>query len=118
MRQLGLRGCATEKSVEGLSRYYARSVVYPPHPRRNIGGRIIPLVEAEFLRHLRDGSSPETREDGSDDTEVMETEPPGESERDKRACTVETPEDGDVPEEPEAWDSGSEGGDDWEPESE
>ena len=39
-------------------------------------------------------------------------EPPGESERDKRASTVETPEDVDVPEEAEAWDSGSE----WEPE--
>ena len=46
----------------------------------------------------------------------METEPPGESERDKRASTVETPEDVDVPEEPEAWDSGSERGDDGEPE--
>ena len=29
---------------------------------------------------------------------------------------METPEDGDVPEEPEAWDSGSERGDDLEPE--
>ena len=46
----------------------------------------------------------------------METEPPGESERDKRTSTVETPEGPDVPEEPEVWDSGSERGDDWEPE--
>ena len=45
----------------------------------------------------------------------METEPPGESKWDKRTSTVETPEDGDVPEEPEACDSGSERGDDWEP---
>ena len=44
----------------------------------------------------------------------METEPPGEPDRDKRTSTVETPEDVDVPEEPEAWDSGSERGDDLE----
>ena len=44
----------------------------------------------------------------------METEPPGEPDRDKRTSTVETPEDMDVPEEPEAWDSGSERGDDLE----
>ena len=50
-----------------------------------MGGRIIPRGEAEFRRHLRDGGSPETREGGSDDTEVMGTEPPGEPERDKRA---------------------------------
>ena len=87
----------------------------PPHPRRDIGGRIIPRVEAEFRRHLRDGKSPETREEGSDDTELMETEPPGDSERDNRTSTVETPEDLDVPEEPEAWDSGSERGDGWNP---
>ena len=48
------------------------------------------------------------REEGSNDTEVMETEPPGEPDRDKRTSTVETPEDVDVPEEPEAWDSVSE----------
>ena len=45
---------------------------------------------------------------------MMGTEPPGESGRDKIASTVETPEDVDVPEEPEAWDSGSERGDDLE----
>ena len=56
----------------------------------------------------------ETREEGSDETEVMETEPPGELDRDKRASTAETAEDVDVPEEPEAWDSGSERGDDLE----
>ena len=44
----------------------------------------------------------------------METEPPGEPDRDKRTSTVETPEDVDVPEEPEAWDLGSERGDDLE----
>ena len=54
------------------------------------------------------------REEGSDETEVMETEPPGEPDRDKRASTAETPEDVDVSEEPEAWDSGSERGDDLE----
>ena len=89
----------------------------PPHTRRDMGGRIIPMGEAEFRRHLRDGSSPDTREEGSDDTEVMEAEPPGEPERDKRTSTVETPEDVDVPEEPEASgseDSGSERGDELE----
>ena len=50
----------------------------------------------------------EVREEGSDDTEVMETEPPGEPDGDKRTSTVETPEDVDVPDEPEAWYSGSE----------
>ena len=54
------------------------------------------------------------REDGSDDTEVMETEPPGEPDRYKRTSTVETPEDVDMPVEPEAWDSGSELGNDLE----
>ena len=88
----------------------------PPQPRRDMGGRIIPRGEVEFRRHLRGGSSTEVREEESDETEVMETEPPGEPERDKRTSTVETPEDCDVPEEPEAWDSGSERGDDWEPE--
>ena len=44
----------------------------------------------------------------------METEPPGEPDRDKRVSTAETPEDVDVPEEPEAWDSGSERSDDLE----
>ena len=44
----------------------------------------------------------------------METEPPGEPDGDKRTSTVETPEDMDVPEEPEAWDSGSERCDDLE----
>ena len=60
-----------------------------PHPWRDMGGRIIPLVEAEFRRHLRYGSSPEAREEVSDDTEVMEAEPPGELERVKRTSTVE-----------------------------
>ena len=86
----------------------------PPHPRRDMGGRIIPRGEAEFRRYLRDGSSTEAREEGSDDTEVMETEPPGEPDRDQSTTTVETPEDVDVPEEPETWDSGSERGDDLE----
>ena len=57
------------------------------------------------------------REEESDDTEGMDTEPPGEPDRDKRTSTVETPEDVDVPEEPEASgseDSGSERGDDLE----
>ena len=35
----------------------------PPHPRRDMGGRIIPRGEAEFRRHLRDGGSAETREE-------------------------------------------------------
>ena len=63
-----------------------------------------------------DGSSPDTREKVSDDTEVMEAEPPGEPERDKRTSMVETLEDVDVPEEPEAWDSWSERSDDLEAE--
>ena len=46
----------------------------------------------------------------------METEPPGEPDSDKRTSTVETAEDVDVPEEPEAWDSEFERGDDLEPE--
>ena len=79
-----------------------------------MGRRIIPRGEAEFRRYIRDGSSADVREEGSDDTNVMETEPPGEPERDKRVSTVETPEDVDVPEEPEAWDLGSERGDDLE----
>ena len=56
----------------------------------------------------------EVREEGSDETEVMETGPLGEPGRDERTRAVETPEDVDVPEEPEAWDSGSERGDDLE----
>ena len=44
----------------------------------------------------------------------METEPLGEPDRDERTRAVETPEDVDVPKEPEAWDSGSERGDDLE----
>ena len=79
-----------------------------------MGGRVIPRGEAEFRRRLRDGGSAETREEGSDETEVMETEPPGGLDRDKRASTAEAAEDVDVPEEPEAWDSGSERGDDLE----
>ena len=79
-----------------------------------MGGRIIPRGEAEFRRHLRDGGSAETREEGSDETEVMGTETPGGPDGDKRASTAETAEDVDVPEEPEAWDSGSERGDDLE----
>ena len=54
------------------------------------------------------------REEGSDETEVMETGPPGEPDRGKSARAVETAEEVDVPEEPEAWDSGSERGDDLE----
>ena len=46
----------------------------------------------------------------------METEPPVESEMDKIASAVETPEDVDVQEEPDALDSGSERGDYWESE--
>ena len=77
---------------------------------------MIPRGEAEFRRHLRDGrvrdvGVSETREEGSDETEVMETEPPGEPDRDKSSRAVETAEDVDVPEEPEAWDSGSDGRD-------
>ena len=80
---------------------------------------MIPRGEAEFRRHLRDGRArdggmSETREEGSDETEVMETEPPGEPDRDKRTITAETAEDVDVPEEPEACDLGSERGDDLE----
>ena len=86
----------------------------PPHPRRDMGGRIIPRGEAEFRRYIRDGGGTDAREEGADDTEVMETEPPGEPDGDKRVSTVETPDDVDVPEEPEAWDSGSERGDDLE----
>ena len=44
----------------------------------------------------------------------METEPPGELDRGNSARAVETAEDVDVPEEPEAWDSVSERGDDLE----
>ena len=55
------------------------------------------------------------REEGSDGTKVMESElPGGAEERDERTRAVETPEDEDVPEEPEAWDSWSERGDDLE----
>ena len=79
-----------------------------------MGGQIIPRGEAEFRRHLRDGGVAETREEGSDETEVMETETPGEPDGDMRASTAEMAEDVDVPEEPEAWDSGSERGDDLE----
>ena len=76
-----------------------------------MGGRVIPRGEAEFRRHLRDGGVAETQEEGSDETEVMETEPPEKPDGGKRAGTAETAEDVDVPEEPEAWDSGSERGD-------
>ena len=84
-----------------------------------MGAQVIPRGEAEFRRHLRDGRGRdggmlETREEGSDETEVMETEPPGEPDRGKSSRAVETAEDVDVPEEPEAWDSGSERGDDME----
>ena len=79
-----------------------------------MGGRVIPRGEAEFRRHFRDGSSTEVREEGSDDTKVMESESPGDPDRDKRTSTVKTPDDLDVPEEPEPWDSGSERGDDLE----
>ena len=74
-----------------------------------MGGRIIPRGEAEFRQSLRMESS-ETREDGSDDTEEMETDTSGDLRKDKGASMVETTEDRDVPEEPEAWDSGSERG--------
>ena len=43
----------------------------PPQPRRDMGGRIIPQGEIEFRRHLRDRGVAETREAGSDETEVM-----------------------------------------------
>ena len=56
----------------------------------------------------------EVREEESDETEVMGTETPGGPDGDKRASTAEPAEDVDVPEEPEAWDSGSERGDDLE----
>ena len=79
-----------------------------------MGGRIIPQGEAEFRRHLRDGGVVETQEEGSDETEVMETGQPGEPDMGKSARAVETVEDADVPEEPEAWNSGSERGDDLE----
>ena len=49
--------------------------------------------------------SPWTREEGSDDKEEMETDIPIVLEKDKKTSLVETPEDGDVPDEPEAWDS-------------
>ena len=86
----------------------------PPHPRRDMEGRIIPRGEAEFRQHSEGGFSPDTREEESDDTEVNETDPPGEPERYKRTSMVETPEDVDVPEEPETWNSGSERGEDQE----
>ena len=79
-----------------------------------MGWRIIPRGVAEFRRHLRDGSSPEGREEVSDDTGVMETEPPGEPGGDKRTSTVRTTEDVEVQEKPEACDSRSERGDDME----
>ena len=41
----------------------------------------------------------------------METDTPRELEKDKETSLVETPENRDVPEEPESWDSGSERGD-------
>ena len=44
----------------------------------------------------------------------METEPPGEPDRGKSARAVEPAEDVDVPDEPEAWNSVSERGDDLE----
>ena len=65
---------------------------------------MIPRGEAEFRRHLRDGGVAGTRDEGSDETEVMETEPPGEPDRGKSARAVGTADDVDVPEEPEAWD--------------
>ena len=77
-------------------------------------GRVIPRGEAEFRRHLQDRGVAEMREEWSDETEVMETGPPGEPDRGKSAAVVDTAEDVDVPEEPEAWDSGSERGDDLE----
>ena len=45
----------------------------------------------------------------------MDTDTPGELGGDNEASAVETPEDRDVPEEPEAWDSDSARGD-WDPE--
>ena len=85
----------------------------PPQPRRDMGGRIILRGEVEFRRHLRDGGGAETREEGSDETEVMETEPPGEPDGGKSAIAVETAEDVDVPEEPEACYSGLSGATTW-----
>ena len=87
-------------------------MVYTTTAEERYGGRVIPRGETEFRRHLQDGGLAETREEGSDETEVMETEPPGEPDRDKSAGAVETAEDVDVPEEPEAWDSWSKRGDD------
>ena len=75
---------------------------------------MIPRGEAEFRRHLQDRGVAETRGEGSDETEVMGTEPTGEPDRGKSARAVETAEDVDVPEEPGDWDSGSERGDDLE----
>ena len=40
----------------------------PPHPRMDMGGRIIPRNEAEFRRYISDGGGTEAREEGSDDT--------------------------------------------------
>ena len=62
--------------------------------------------------------SPETRKEGSDDTEEMETDTSRELRNDKVPTVVETTEDRDVPDEPEAWDSGSERGDEEEPDEE
>ena len=75
----------------------------PPHPRRDIGGRIIPRGEAEFRRSLR-AESPGTREEWSDETEEMDTDTPRELEGDNETSAVEITEDRDVQEEPEAWD--------------
>ena len=59
-----------------------------PHPIKYMGGRIIPRGEVEFRRYIRDGSSAKVREERSDDTEVMETEPPVEPDVDKRTSSV------------------------------
>ena len=72
-----------------------------------MGGRIIPRGEVEFRRHLETEASARTRDEGSDDTEEMETEPRVELGGDKEASMAEAPEDRDMPKEPEAWDSGS-----------
>ena len=54
----------------------------PPHPRRDMGGRIIPRGEAKFRQSLRAGS-PETREEGSGDTEEMDADTSRELRKDK-----------------------------------
>ena len=65
----GPEGLSREEDIDTTPGVWAT----PPHPRRDIGGRIIPMEEAKFRQSLRVGR-PETREEGSDDTEEMETD--------------------------------------------